>query len=179
MPDRSCGGCTACCQVVPVRELGLKAHQGCPHIRDILHAAGPGCGIYSKRPRSCRLWNCGWLESDWADDLRPDRCGVVVDPMLDLIKIDGVERPAAQLWVLRGHEEDYQKDPALALILAILRTGGVAVIWRLPDGMGRGFDLDADGKICSGIAPYSNDAELGPSVERMARARKLAANKAK
>jgi hypothetical protein len=171
--DRSCGGCTACCQVVPVRELNLKAHQGCPHVRDMLNAAGPGCSIYSKRPRSCQAWNCGWLENDWEADLRPDRCGVVVDTILDLIMVDGVERPAAQLWVLRGHEEDYQKDPARALILAILHSG-VAVIWRLPDGSGRGFYVAPDGKVCSGIAPYSKDAQLGPVAERIARAHKMA-----
>lgn len=110
---RSCSGCTACCQVVPVAELGLKQYQGCPHVRSVIHAAGPGCGIYANRPRSCSEWRCGWLEyEDWEDDLRPDRCGFVVDEVFDLVRVNDVDQPAAQIWALPGREKAYEQQPA-------------------------------------------------------------------
>ena len=68
-----CTGARAWHQAVP----GLPAYP--------LDAArrGTGLGIYEKRPPSCRGWRCGWLENeDWEDDLRPDRCGFIVDPEL-------------------------------------------------------------------------------------------------
>lgn len=175
MAKRSCGGCTACCQIVPVRELGTKAFEGCPHTRDFLHAAGPGCAIYERRPHSCRSWSCGWLENvDWEDDLRPDRCGVVLDATLDLILVNGVERPAAQLWVLPGHEEDFRRQPVLALLLALLNHQGVDVLWRMKGGLSRAFRLGADGAVeMSEATPQSPSSLLGGEVRRIARAEML------
>jgi hypothetical protein len=51
---RSCGGCTACCQVVPVFELGLAQYQGCPHVRSAIPR--DQLRHYADRPRRVR---CG------------------------------------------------------------------------------------------------------------------------
>jgi hypothetical protein len=62
-----------------VHELKKDAWQPCAH----LHASA--CGIYERRPASCRSFACQWLrgllEVDGAVDtgLRPDACGVIFD----------------------------------------------------------------------------------------------------
>jgi hypothetical protein len=174
---KTCGGCTACCQIIPVKELGTKPFQGCPHVRSVIHAGGPGCGIYPDRPRSCSEWRCGWLENeDWEDDLRPDRCGFVVDVMLDLVLVNGVERPAAQLWVLPGHEDAHERQPALAVILALLHEG-MSVLWRMQGDRAFGFHLNAETGQPEMALTERNDQLLGPEAVRMLRAHRLYENK--
>ncbi len=56
-PGRACGGCTACCHVLPVRELAKPANVTCTHC-DVGH----GCRIYNDRPPICRIFICTWLE---------------------------------------------------------------------------------------------------------------------
>lgn len=175
MTERTCGGCTACCRVLPVVEVGTKGYQPCPHLRGVLERAGPGCGIYENRPPSCRVWRCGWLENaDWEDELRPDRCGFIVDEVLDMIRLDGVELPAAQIWALPGHEEAYREQPALAVIAAILHTQGLAVLWRVQGHLARGFALGPDGKIgISDPTPDDGPDLLGGAIERHRAASRL------
>jgi len=128
-PGKICGGCTACCSTLAVRELGLPNWTRCPHVRTPPDAV-TGCSIYANRPNSCRAWICGWRAADWADDCRPDRCGVIVDPMPDLVWVNGEELPVARLWVLPGHEEAYRRDPVQALVLAIVHAGH-GVLWDM------------------------------------------------
>jgi len=141
----------------------------------MLHAAGPGCGIYDKRPHSCRVWRCGWIENDdWEDDLRPDRCGFIVDEVLDLVIANDTERVAAQIWALPGHEEDWREQPAIAVILALLHHHpGVAVLWRIPGRRARGFMLGEDGKIMVSDAARDDGTHLGSADDRVRRARQL------
>jgi hypothetical protein len=62
-----------------VHELEKDAWQACKHLRS------SGCGIYARRPASCRNFACQWLrgvlEVDGTvdRDLRPDACGVIFD----------------------------------------------------------------------------------------------------
>ncbi|MCG6986804.1 MAG: hypothetical protein LJF06_01255 [Gemmatimonadetes bacterium] len=78
-PSRVCGSCSACCRAMAVHELEKDAWQACKH----LHSSG--CGIYARRPASCRNFACQWLrgvlEVDGTvdSDLRPDACGVIFD----------------------------------------------------------------------------------------------------
>src|SRR3954462_6208588 len=121
MRVRNCGGCTGCCHVVAVKEIGLPPFTGCPHLRTVLDAKGPGCGIYAERPYSCRSWRCLWLQSEqWPDELRPDRCGVVVDENLDLTSLKGRELVTAQLWVLPGWEDKVLTSPAVNAVIRSL-----------------------------------------------------------
>jgi len=130
-PEKSCGGCTACCFTVPVKEIGLTSFKRCPHLQPPF-ALEVGCSIYRDRPRSCRQWSCVWLSSDLPDELRPDRCGVVLDPLVDLIRVQGKEVAAAQAWVLRGYEDAWQDDPVRSAIYALVEGQNTPVLWRLP-----------------------------------------------
>ncbi len=126
---KTCGTCTACCSTVPVEEISLPAFTRCPKLRPVVFAT-PGCSIYPDRPNSCKAWSCYWLkEGDWPDDLRPDRCGAVVDTLPDLIRVNGVEMPALQIWALPGYEMAFETQPVLAIVMAITAQDH-AVIWR-------------------------------------------------
>jgi hypothetical protein len=53
-----------------------------PEFEHCEHECEEGCGIYAKRPKSCREFDCGWLQGLTApgfaaDDLRPDKTGLV------------------------------------------------------------------------------------------------------
>jgi hypothetical protein len=129
------------------------------------------------------MWICGWLGADWAADLRPDRCGVVVDPMQDLVWVEGKEMAVVRFWVLPGHEEDFQRQPAHALILAVI-DAGMGVIWDMaPDKsqqqLARLLFRDGDGRLTMGPpTPPTPDQEVGMSVgERYWRAAQLSAQK--
>lgn len=134
----SCGGCTACCRTVPVKEIGVRAYQACPHVREAYHAAGPGCGFapggYANRPYSCKAWSCVWLKSGWPPELRPDRLGIVVDELVDIVKVNGVELPAAQIWVMQGHDDDWERPEIHNIIMSLIDREKLAVLWRLYPG---------------------------------------------
>lgn len=168
---KQCGLCTLCCELLPVREIGVKAFQGCSLRRTIIHAAGPGCSIYPRRPHACRAWSCGWLMSpDLGDEYRPDRVGFVVDVMKDLVQVNGKDADAAQIWVAPGHEEDWQLPAAHATIQALLEQSTV-VLWRIPPGTGaRAFALDEDGGIgYTPVRPHDESNDLGDERERQRR----------
>ena len=171
---KTCAGCSACCEIVPVKELGLEAFHRCPHQRPPYHAQGPGCGIYAARPYSCRSWSCAWLLADWPDIYRPDRCGLVIDPHFDLIRVNGREMQAAQVWAMPGHEEDYKKPEIVDLILSLITKAQCAVIWRMRDGTAMTFLRDPKTGQFGHSAPQpptpNAEAVLGSTVERIARA---------
>lgn len=149
-PGKACDGCTKCCEILPVREIGLGAFTRCPKL------TGPpavelGCSIYSSRPGSCRRWSCVWLTSDLPEKFKPSRCGVVVDPLPDTVLINGKPQPCAQIWVSRSHEADFETPDIRELLGGTLGTG-LYVLWMMapkPDGrrFARVFALDRAGNI--------------------------------
>lgn len=171
---KTCGSCTLCCHTVPVAEIGLKSFTRCQHERTAPFAE-PGCAIYGDRPKSCRLWSCQYLLEDWDDELRPDRCGVVVDSLPDLIRCNGEEVAAVQMWVSAGHERDFEKQPIAAVVLGAISLG-YAVIWRYRGENGQqiavGLYRDPAGNlIASAPTPPDDGFAKGMStVERFARA---------
>jgi uncharacterized protein len=77
--DRECGSCTACCELLEVIELNKPRGVLCQHC-----TSGKGCAIYARRPDVCRDYECGWLaHHDIPDELRPDRCGFILDTTRD------------------------------------------------------------------------------------------------
>lgn len=72
--SRTCGGCTACCKVLPVAELGKPSGQWCRHC-----IKKRGCRMYTNRPRGCIEFRCQWLTGAFDDSERPDKVRVVVD----------------------------------------------------------------------------------------------------
>ena len=69
--ERPCGGCTACCSVFGVKELGKKPWTGCKHLEET------GCKIYDKRPAMCKGFFCLWQGGAGEEDERPDRLGAI------------------------------------------------------------------------------------------------------
>lgn len=101
---RQCGECQLCCRLLPVEEFNKPALTRCSYQRH-----GKGCSIYAGRPISCRLWSCRWLvNDDMGDQSRPDRSGIVVDMMPDLIKIDGQTFPVIVVWLDRDRPLAYR-----------------------------------------------------------------------
>ncbi|NLY01166.1 MAG: hypothetical protein GXY83_34170 [Rhodopirellula sp.] len=85
-PKKPCGPCTACCTVFTVVEFDKPRHTPCQHL------CATGCSIHDQpRPATCTDFFCDWTLSDWGDELRPDRCGVIyvtqswIDPHHKLI----------------------------------------------------------------------------------------------
>ncbi len=73
MSERVCGPCTLCCQFFAVPEIDKPTGQWCKH------CTADGCAIHAERPQPCRNFQCFWLMDDsFPEDLRPDRCGIVV-----------------------------------------------------------------------------------------------------
>lgn len=88
-----------CCKLLAVQELGKEMGEPCPHT-----LKGRGCGIYERRPQSCRAFNCLWLTTgDMPDYWKPDKCKIVVagDETGTLVNII----------VSAGYEEAWKKQP--------------------------------------------------------------------
>jgi Fe-S-cluster containining protein len=78
-PPRACGECTACCTVYYIDGLWPESPrwEACQHARP--GAPEGGCGIYARRPASCKVYRCMWLDG-WGEEAdRPDRLGLVLD----------------------------------------------------------------------------------------------------
>jgi len=69
---RECGGCTMCCKLLGVLEIGKPPNVWCPEC-----AIGQGCKVYAERPGTCREFSCMWLHGLGGDSMRPDRCKAV------------------------------------------------------------------------------------------------------
>ncbi len=68
-----CGGCTACCTVLPITEFAKPSGITCRH------CTATGCGIYETRYAICRTFLCGWLLLPALDETwRPDRSGILI-----------------------------------------------------------------------------------------------------
>jgi Fe-S-cluster containining protein len=73
-PGRSCGSCSLCCKVLPVRELDKPAGQWCVHC-----VPGSGCAAHTARPPSCRRFFCAWrLDPNLGPEWKPEVCRFVL-----------------------------------------------------------------------------------------------------
>lgn len=74
---RSCGTCTVCCYALPIDTPEIQKLPGALCV----NCTGRGCGIYDRRPTTCREFHCGWwLLPQLDDDWRPDKSGVLITP---------------------------------------------------------------------------------------------------
>jgi len=128
---RHCGDCQLCCRLLPVKEFAKPVNTRCQHQK-----FGKGCGIYARRPNSCRYWSCRWLVGDdTADQARPDRSHVVIDLVPDFITVnpnDGSEPttvPVVQIWVDPKYP-DAHRAPAIRAYMARRGDDGVAALVR-------------------------------------------------
>lgn len=74
VPERICGDCKVCCDVLIVDAPEMVKPPGvlCKH-----WCAG-GCSIYDKRPGTCRGFFCVWRLFALPDEWRPDRSQVLL-----------------------------------------------------------------------------------------------------
>lgn len=127
VPNRSCGSCTACCDVFAIEELSKPAGVPCQHSTSI------GCAIYPIRPQTCARWFCLWRKiAALPDRLRPDRSGVVFS--LDVRSPnDGSTQVCIVGRVMRTPRKARRRDMAAAF--AMLARDGALPVWRV-DGHG-------------------------------------------
>ena len=115
MTERSCGGCTLCCDLLQVESIGKRAGAHCLHCE-----VGVGCAIYDNRPGECHTFDCGWRQTAaMGEHLRPDRCGVAFEsfpPERVLVAQVDRNRPEAHL-----------EEPVKKLIHGMLARG--FVVW--------------------------------------------------
>lgn len=114
--ERRCGECTLCCKLIPVGEFNKPANKACHFQRSF-----KGCAVHGKgaQPFTCKVWSCGWLTNNFADDLaRPDRSHYVIDPSPEFVEqvenATGNRRriDVVQIWVDPKYP-DAHRDPAL------------------------------------------------------------------
>jgi len=123
---RSCGGCTICCQVLPIDTLELYKQPGiaCTH-------CGPsGCTIYETRFPICRSYFCGWhhleaLGPEW----RPDRSGVLISPRQGDVP-PGYTQEGIELLVFGGEKAVRRKG--FSAQIAQLMAKGIPVHFAVP-----------------------------------------------
>jgi hypothetical protein len=116
---RSCGTCTLCCKALHVEGIDKEPGEWCPHC-----APGEGCGIYERRPPSCRSFNCLWLLGHLGDGDRPDRIGAVFWASPDNVRREPDGRTTPYTIVAERHDgAALAGDRARAIILDLLRRG--------------------------------------------------------
>lgn len=158
---RECGSCTLCCRLLPTEEIGSPANTKCPH------QCSKGCRIYHRRPISCQLWNCRWLVGDDTEDQpRPDRSGIVLDIMPDLIRITPEGEPAFELDVIVAWVDPDQRDAHRApAFRRFIERQQQPVLIRY--GSGEGFIIWPP-SMTSGRGIIEQESNTGPGMEGLA-----------
>jgi len=93
IPGKECGPCTMCCKILVIEELEKDAGPLCKHCK-----VGKGCKIYSKRPDTCREYECSWMtDRTMSPQLRPDKTGTILQIDPDTDEVQAVCDPAAPM----------------------------------------------------------------------------------
>jgi len=125
---RACGSCTLCCKLTEVPELFKPVNKWCG-----LCKPGKGCSSYEKRPPSCHTFSCIWLsDPSLSDDLRPDRCRVMLERLTDktVLVLNEPSRPEA--WRAPAMVKVLQEMVRSGLTLAVGNATRKQII--LPEG---------------------------------------------
>jgi hypothetical protein len=70
-----CDECHVCCELFPVPALNKRAHVPCHFLGET------GCSFHQQpRPYDCENFRCGYLLFPWPQEMRPDKCGMVLMP---------------------------------------------------------------------------------------------------
>jgi hypothetical protein len=73
-PGRECGGCTMCCKLYTLPEIGKPAGVWCNYCKP-----GKGCTIHDNLPGQCHDFFCLWMtDGTMPDEWRPDRARFVL-----------------------------------------------------------------------------------------------------
>lgn len=73
---RECGECQACCEFLTIVEDEITK----PAFEKCQHQCAAGCAIHNHpgQPKLCREFRCAWKKGELPEDMRPDKCGVIV-----------------------------------------------------------------------------------------------------
>jgi hypothetical protein len=109
---RTCDGCTLCCTLLPIKEIGKHANERC------MYQCTGGCTIYhmpGRMPASCFFWNCRWLVNDDTDDqVRPDKSHLVIDILPDFVAMidkqtgEQTKMEVVQVWCDPQHKNAHR-----------------------------------------------------------------------
>jgi len=112
---------------------------------------------------------------------KPSRCGFVINEDLDLIEIDGKQVTAREIWVLAGHENDWEKEEVIDLIMSLVVYDGSAVLWRMADKTAITFYRNPRtkqwGRSKPTLSTKEDEHQLGSAPERMLKADAIAARR--
>lgn len=107
---RSCDGCTLCCDLVSVFEIGKHEFTACPEC-----IMGTGCARQNDKPESCRDYACAWLLGHGTEADRPDEVGYVISQcgfldMRDILTIhesrtDASKGPVRDVWIAEASRQ--------------------------------------------------------------------------
>ena len=119
-----CAGCTLCCKLLNFNEMAKPAGSWCGACK-----IGVGCEIYHERPADCRSYSCAWLDCKRQglpipEDLRPDRCGVIVESA----KHTDSEGRGHNVRVDVGRPEAWTRDHVQAWLTTLFTHGPVFLI---------------------------------------------------
>lgn len=148
VPNRECGECTVCCQVLLIDEPDLQKQPGvmCKNC-----TAGGGCQIYDTRPAACRGFFCGWrVMPELGDELRPDRSGIMIRLIRD--HIPAGLNPVGFYFLLFGRTDVIGPGLADYLSRLVMNRTAVFLAVRGPDGFSDGAVL-----LNEHLAPAAGD----------------------
>lgn len=132
-----CGDCTLCCTVMgigdmPVGDETKPPNQTCKYVQKD-DTGCMGCSIYKNKPASCTEYKCLWLalreafqdDQSAPDEMRPDRCHAVMNPLADDSGIT--------VWLEPGHPNAWQHPAVNAMMEIMVRGGRSAVVRHMDD----------------------------------------------
>jgi hypothetical protein len=108
----SCGDCNLCCELLGVVEYEKPANTFCQYCPN---GVG-GCQNYAGRPKTCREFECGWLNSRTPVDFRPDRIHIIVTGEDKKLRV--------QFLHIDPRYPDAMKSPRGAFFVRLLRQYG-------------------------------------------------------
>lgn len=124
VPERGCGSCVACCDILNIDEPELQK----PANVLCRHNTGSSCGIYADRPNVCRTYFCLWRRMpELPDECRPDRLGIV----FSIDRNVPARNPFEQFFVVGRalRDVDAFETPAAAAALDIFIQEGSLPVW--------------------------------------------------
>ena len=122
-PNPSCGSCSLCCKLPKIDELQKPMGKWC----DKCLPGKGGCSIFGapERPQICSEYLCVWRMTDLEPELRPDRCGFILDATHDKLMV--------RVLIDSHRAEAYRHGPG-GRLLDKLRAKGMTLIIVAPDG---------------------------------------------
>lgn len=101
LPERDCGGCTACCVTLKVDTPDFAKPAGTPCAK----LTPTGCSIHAVRPTICRTWFCAWRRvAALPEEARPDRSGLIVSVSFNQEARNAFEAIALTVLALPGSD---------------------------------------------------------------------------